>query len=854
MTNKEVRRENSQVSSDDQPTDSLQRSSESTIRSGKRKGSEWEILGNLEKGTSYNIKPKRHEGYLNKRKKWPLKGWHKRYFVIEQGYFTYAKTAADISRGRTLGRFNIGIAVISANFAEMRIDIDAEESVHHVKFHSMEEYGLFLEQLQQHRLYGQHQTNCTLTSSTSCSSPAEEALPTSPPGPPSLSFSSHRNSLMRGGASRPSRANILAELAQQDEALSGQIQQISGQLGLMMDYLGKIEGGDTPSSAMKKLLKLRKKKSNGTVVGGSAKSDRASPVDSETDLSSSSTLTAMSNLSTSNPSLASLATAGRPTSYPGTGADIKRDVREEALNLAMEIQADLATMQKDYLLKRDQIRQLLESESKGSSLQPNMAVTVSLRQALRQTQEQNSQLRTRLARIHAESDVSELASVQPVVEAQTLPRGMTNTLSFSSSCISEFFDARDYFQGGEDTEEEEELDDCESDDTEDEANFQEASSGREVSPEEEEEEEGEEDHNRRPAILPPTQTSVDTMTGRRRELPVPLTEMEGVNLWNLLCKNIGKDLSKISMPVTLNEPLSTLQRLCEELEYSELLDKAVAAPTSLERMIWVAAFAISAYGSTNTRASHKPFNPLLGETYECVREDKGFRYIAEQVSHHPPVSCVQAEGADWSWSQALRIRSKFWGKSMEFQPEGKISLSLRSHGEEYSWNKVTSCIHNILGQERWVDLYGESVIQCPQSGLTAKIQFVKASYWSSKRHEMFGTITDRRGEVLSNMFGKWSEALYIGKAPSARCIWRPGALPEEAQLYYGFSRFAMELNEVTAVERNKLPPTDVRFRPDQRALEEGRFAEAENIKLGLEQAQRDRRRQRDHGQVRLCYS
>lgn len=40
-----------------------------------------------------------------------------------------------------------------------------------------------------------------------------------------------------------------------------------------------------------------------------------------------------------------------------------------------------------------------------------------------------------------------------------------------------------------------------------------------------------------------------------------------------------------------------------------------------------------------------------------------------------------------------------------------------------------------------------------------------------------------------------------------------------------------------------------RWRPDQRALEEGRVAEAENIKLGVEQAQRDRRRQREHGQV-----
>ena len=46
----------------------------------------------------------------------------------------------------------------------------------------------------------------------------------------------------------------------------------------------------------------------------------------------------------------------------------------------------------------------------------------------------------------------------------------------------------------------------------------------------------------------------------------------------------------------------------------------------------MAAFSISAYGSSNARASHKPFNPLLGETFECIREDKGFRYVAEQVS------------------------------------------------------------------------------------------------------------------------------------------------------------------------------------------------------------------------------
>lgn len=45
----------------------------------------------------------------------------------------------------------------------------------------------------------------------------------------------------------------------------------------------------------------------------------------------------------------------------------------------------------------------------------------------------------------------------------------------------------------------------------------------------------------------------------------------------------------------------------------------------------MASFAISAYASSYYRAGSKPFNPVLGETYECVRKDKGFQYFAEQV-------------------------------------------------------------------------------------------------------------------------------------------------------------------------------------------------------------------------------
>lgn len=41
-----------------------------------------------------------------------------------------------------------------------------------------------------------------------------------------------------------------------------------------------------------------------------------------------------------------------------------------------------------------------------------------------------------------------------------------------------------------------------------------------------------------------------------------------------------------------------------------------------------------------------------------------------QVSHHPPISVCYAESRNFIFSQDARIKTKFWGKSMEFQPTG----------------------------------------------------------------------------------------------------------------------------------------------------------------------------------------
>lgn len=62
---------------------------------------------------------------------------------------------------------------------------------------------------------------------------------------------------------------------------------------------------------------------------------------------------------------------------------------------------------------------------------------------------------------------------------------------------------------------------------------------------------------------------------RRASLPEPKEKEKPVGLWSIIKDNIGKDLSGVCLPVYFNEPLSSLQKCFEDLEYSYLVDRAL---------------------------------------------------------------------------------------------------------------------------------------------------------------------------------------------------------------------------------------------------------------------------------------
>ena len=152
-----------------------------------------------------------------------------------------------------------------------------------------------------------------------------------------------------------------------------------------------------------------------------------------------------------------------------------------------------------------------------------------------------------------------------------------------------------------------------------------------------------------PPRPPGSPTGSPITTGTREKLPVPQPDKNNTNFWSFLKQCIGRELSKITMPVQWNEPLSFLQRLSEYMNYAYLLDVASSKPDVEDRLKFVATFAVrfkirlffsdlpvthdnfSALAANIDRMG-KPFNPLLGETYEL--KGHGFRIVCEQVKMH----------------------------------------------------------------------------------------------------------------------------------------------------------------------------------------------------------------------------
>ncbi|KAJ1812640.1 Oxysterol-binding protein 3 [Coemansia sp. RSA 2598] len=333
----------------------------------------------------------------------------------------------------------------------------------------------------------------------------------------------------------------------------------------------------------------------------------------------------------------------------------------------------------------------------------------------------------------------------------------------------------------------------------------------------------------------------------RTRLPAE-TCAANVSLISILRKNVGKDLSSIAMPLVMNEPINALQALCEELMYQRLLEIAAEQTDSVDRLMYVAAFAISALSSKKPRAERKPFNPLLGETYEMVEPTAGFRFVAEKVSHHPPIMACYADAPAYRFWQDSSGKSRFWGKSMEIIQTSNVHVELPAHGDHFTWAKPSALVRGLIAGARSVDFTGEMTIVNHSTGDRCAVSFKEGGLFTSSADEVECRLFRAGSSTCERVLrGCWSSHLRHERGPGqhADTLWTAAALPTDAARYYSFNYFTMRLNDLPAQLTPLLPPTDTRLRPDQRAYEEGRVDDAEALKHELEEAQRARKRRRD---------
>jgi len=267
-------------------------------------------------------------------------------------------------------------------------------------------------------------------------------------------------------------------------------------------------------------------------------------------------------------------------------------------------------------------------------------------------------------------------------------------------------------------------------------------------------------------VVASASTASRKLSQRQRRRRVPDRPNQSISLWNIIKNSIGKDLTKIPVPVNFSEPLSMLQRLTEDYEYAEILHQAASIEDDCEQMAFVAAFTVSSYSTTAIRTT-KPFNPLLGETFEFDRsDDKGWRCVSEQVSHHPPIVaqfCESTQGEAWQCWQEFSMRSKFKGKYLEVEPLGIAHLVFPKSGNHYTWRKVKTVVHNIVLGKLWIDQHGEMSVVNHAKGIKCHMKFEPYSYFGGTPKKVTGTVTNAKAKVEWVLNGTWDAKIEAAK-------------------------------------------------------------------------------------------
>ncbi|XP_058887821.1 oxysterol-binding protein-related protein 9-like isoform X2 [Acipenser ruthenus] len=247
---------------------------------------------------------------------------------------------------------------------------------------------------------------------------------------------------------------------------------------------------------------------------------------------------------------------------------------------------------------------------------------------------------------------------------------------------------------------------------------------------------------------------------------------------------LGMDLTKVVLPTFILERRSLLEMYADFFAHPDLFVSIADQTDPRDRMVQVLKWYLSAFhAGRKGSVAKKPYNPILGEIFLCYWDlpsdneetaepvsegpapwcsKNDVSFVAEQVSHHPPISAFYAE----SYSKKIQFnahiwtKSKFLGMSIGVHNIGQGCVSCLEYDEHYILTFPNGYGRSILTVP-WVELGGECTISCSQTGYSASVSFHTKPFYGGKKHRITAEIfppNDKKS--FCSIEGEWNGVMY----------------------------------------------------------------------------------------------
>ncbi|XP_027005826.1 oxysterol-binding protein-related protein 10 isoform X3 [Tachysurus fulvidraco] len=289
----------------------------------------------------------------------------------------------------------------------------------------------------------------------------------------------------------------------------------------------------------------------------------------------------------------------------------------------------------------------------------------------------------------------------------------------------------------------------------------------------------------------PSEESTDTEDNEEEDLGV-LDEQRSIILHLLSQLKLGMDLTRVVLPTFILEKRSLLEMYANFMAHPDMFLAITAGTTPEERIVRFVEYYLTAFHEGRKGAvAKKPYNPILGESFLCswdvpcervrpLRTNTSvtapsatppssanpthcyrLHFVAEQVSHHPPVSGFYCECKERGMCVNAHVwtKSKFMGMSVGVSMVGEGVLHLLEHEEQYVFTLPCAYARSILTVP-WVELGGKVTISCAKTGYSATVTFHTKPFYGGKVHRVTAEVKHNpTSTIVCKAQGEWNGTL-----------------------------------------------------------------------------------------------